>query len=57
MNNRKPDLLSITPVESYTPPEIPTFSDSGNGELLKKLPSRWQRNAKVVLDIGPILLL
>ena len=44
-------MLEIKSVESYEPPKIPTFDDD-NSELLKKLPSRWQRNAKVLACIG-----
>jgi len=45
------DILKIEPVESYSPPKIPTFDDD-NSAMLKKLPSRWQRNAKVLACIG-----
>ena len=43
--------LSIAPVETYEAPEIPVFG-SDNSALLKKLPSRWQKNAKIVACIG-----
>ena len=43
--------LSIDPVETYEAPEIPVFG-SDNSALLKKLPTRWQKNAKIVACIG-----
>jgi len=47
------DLLSLTPVQSYAAPAIPTLSDTrANPALLKKLPSRWQKNAAVITCIG-----
>ena len=52
MNN---NLLSINPVEHYIPPNIPTLSEAlGNPALLKKLPSRWQKNAAVIACAGII---
>jgi len=48
MNNNE---LRINPVESYNAPKIPTFSDD-NSAMLKKLPSRWQKNAKVLALVG-----
>jgi len=45
------DNLKIQAIENYEPPKIPTF-DEDNSALLKKLPSRWQRNAKVLACIG-----
>jgi len=45
--------LCITPVENYKAPEIPKFGDN-NSALLKKIPSRWQRNAKVIAGLGLI---
>ena len=45
--------LSITPVEAYNAPEIPMLM-SDNSALLKKLPSRWQKNVKVIACIGVI---
>jgi len=48
----KNDLLSITPVESYTPPQIPTFADGENSAMLKKLPVRWRKNAAIFACAG-----
>lgn len=54
MENSKNDL-KINPVESYQPPKIPTLSDlCGNSALLKKLPSRWAKNAAVITCAGII---
>ena len=45
--------LSIKAVEIYNAPEILTLS--GNSQpLLKKLPKRWQKNAKVIACFGVI---
>jgi len=44
-------MLEIKPVKSYEPPKIPTF-DEDNSAMLKKLPNRWKRNAKVLACIG-----
>ncbi|MCL2856579.1 MAG: hypothetical protein FWE19_02485 [Oscillospiraceae bacterium] len=47
------DMLSIRPVEKYEAPEIPTLRDTrSNPALLKKLPSRWKKNAAVITCIG-----
>jgi len=43
--------LSVNPVKTYSAPALPTFGDD-NPTLLKKLPSRWQKNAKVIACIG-----
>ena len=43
--------ISINPVETYKSPEIPVFG-SDNSALLKKLPSRWQKNAKILACLG-----
>ena len=51
MQNNRNDQLGINPVESYEAPKIPTLSDD-NTAALKKLPSRWQKNAKVIACIG-----
>ena len=45
--------LSVSPVEDYKAPEIPTF-ENNNSALLKKLPSRWQKNAKIIAGLGII---
>lgn len=47
------NILGVNPVEKYSPPKYPAYTDTGkNPALLKKLPSRWQRNAKVLACIG-----
>jgi len=51
MPNFENPLLKIKPVETYAAPKIPTFSED-NSALLKKLPTRWQKNAKVLACIG-----
>jgi len=43
--------LNITPVENYNAPEIPTFEDN-NTAIVKKLPSRWQKSAKIIAGLG-----
>ncbi|MCL2377005.1 MAG: copper amine oxidase N-terminal domain-containing protein [Defluviitaleaceae bacterium] len=43
--------LQISPVTDYKAPEIPMFGDN-NSDILKKLPSRWQKNAKVIASLG-----
>ena len=43
--------LCISPVETYEALQIPRFVDH-NPALLKKLPSRWQKNAKVIAGLG-----
>jgi len=45
--------LDIHPVESYEAPQLPTFGES-NPELLKKMPSRWQANTKIIASLGLI---
>ena len=45
--------LCIAPVETYKAPEIPMFMND-NSALLKKLPSRWQKNVKVIACMGVI---
>ena len=47
------DSLNIVPMTNYTPPKLPTLqSAKNNPALLKKLPSRWQKNAAVIACIG-----
>jgi len=43
------NLLSLSPVENYTPPALPMLADRPE---LKKLPARWKRNAAVVACAG-----
>jgi len=45
--------FNINPVKTYNQPNIPTFKDN-NPTLLKKLPKRWQHNAKVIACMGVI---
>ena len=53
MENIKEQLLKIEPVENYNAPEIPKLNEARNRPaLLKKLPSRWHKNAKVIACIG-----
>ena len=43
----------MSPVAQYTPPEYPTNADAKNNPaLLKKLPSRWRRNAAAAACVG-----
>ena len=45
--------LRIAPVKNYIAPKYPTRKDTGtNPSILKELPSRWQKNAKVIACIG-----
>ncbi|MCL2528157.1 MAG: hypothetical protein FWE42_07020 [Defluviitaleaceae bacterium] len=48
--------LCVNPVEDYQVPEIPTFEED-NSRLLKKLPTRWQKCAKVIAGIGLVGML
>jgi len=48
--------LRINPVEDYKAPEIPIFGDN-NADMLKKLPSRWQKNVKVIASLGLVGML
>ena len=45
------DLFGLSPVQAYTPPQLPTFSEADPTQL-KQLPSRWAKNAAVVACIG-----
>ena len=45
--------LSINPIEAYKGPEIPTF-ENDNSAILKKLPLRWRKNAKISAGLGLI---
>ena len=45
--------LDVSPVEEYEAPDIPTFEDN-NPAMLKKLPSRWKKNAKIIACVGII---
>jgi len=55
MKNPKDCLTTLSPLKSYTPPELPKLKDAGNDPMfLKTLPSRWQNNAKVLTCVGLI---
>ena len=45
------DLPGLSPVQAYTPPQLPTFREAPPAQL-KKLPSRWAKNAAVVACVG-----
>jgi len=46
-------FLSLSPLKKYAAPKYPNYLQThSNPDLLKKLPSRWQRNAKVLACIG-----
>ena len=44
--------LQAHPVETYTPPNIPTLDDAQDTQLLKTLPSRWKKNTAVLACLG-----
>jgi len=47
------NILTVTPVKKYAAPKYPTSTDAMHTpELLRKLPSRWKKNAAVVTAIG-----
>jgi len=49
------DTFSVTPIRKYKSPQYPTYDDArGDSKLLKKLPSRWKKNAKVLACLGLI---
>jgi len=53
MGSDKEDLLHINPVKNYETPQMPTLENAHrDSSLLKKLPSRWKKNATVVTSIG-----
>jgi hypothetical protein len=46
-------FLDINPLKDYSTPKYPDYILAyNNPDLLKKLPSRWQKNAKVIACIG-----
>jgi len=52
-NNTRKNTITATPVKKYTSPKYPTQAESiRSPELLKKLPSRWQKNAAVIAAVG-----
>ena len=47
------NTISVTPVNNYAAPNYPSLLDANNNpDLLQKLPSRWQKNAKVIAAAG-----
>jgi len=49
VKNDNRDMFCINPVNQYSAPEIPTLADvKCNPTILKKLPARWKKNAKVL---------
>jgi len=53
MRNENDCLLQLNPVKKYVTPKYPVYTQaSENPGLLKKLPTRWQKNAKVVSCLG-----
>ena len=51
----KTNHINVTPVKFYTPPKYPTIMLAKNDpKLLRKLPSRWEKNAAVVVSMGMI---
>jgi hypothetical protein len=51
----KTNDINIAPVKKYTPPKYPTIISAKNDpNLLQKLPSRWEKNASVVVALGLI---
>ena len=48
--------FQIIPVKNYKVPMIPTLSDN-NSDLLKKMPKRWRKNAKVLASWGLVGML
>ena len=55
MNKNKGDLSGLNPVDSYDPPRLPSLEDARkNPALLKKLPTRWQNNTRVITCMGLI---
>ena len=46
-------MISLTPVKRYAPPKYPTQTRAElDPKLLRKLPSRWEKNAAVVAAVG-----
>ena len=51
----KTNDIKVTPVKKYAPPKYPTRADAQCAPLLlRKLPSRWEKNAAVVAAVGMI---
>ena len=50
---KEENILFVKPVKKYAIPKYPTQKYAENNpELLRKLPSRWQKNAAVIAAIG-----
>jgi hypothetical protein len=55
IRNENKYLSYLNPVGKYARPKYPVYAEAcDNPELLKKLPSRWQKNANVIACIGLI---
>ncbi|MCL2158340.1 MAG: hypothetical protein FWH48_02915, partial [Oscillospiraceae bacterium] len=49
----KTNDIYVTPVKKYAPPKYPTQKEAALApELLRKLPSRWKKNAAVAAMLG-----
>jgi hypothetical protein len=47
------DKITINPMKTYTPPNVPTLEESRkNPDFLKKLPLRWRKKAAVIAAAG-----
>ncbi|MCL2443811.1 MAG: hypothetical protein FWD13_10170 [Treponema sp.] len=58
MRNENDCLIQLNPVKRYVTPKYPVYTQaSENPELLKKLPTRWQKNAKVISCLGAMGML
>ena len=50
---KKYTLEALSPVTTYSSPAVPTFEERKvNGEVLKKLPRRWQSSSAVLATLG-----
>ena len=50
---KKYTLEALSPVTTYSSPAVPTFEERKvNGEVLKKLPRRWQNSSAVLATLG-----
>lgn len=48
---KKDDLLTITPMEDYIAPKLPTYADD-LPDISKKIPRRWKRRAVIAATVG-----
>jgi hypothetical protein len=47
------DMFSLNPVRKYEAPRYPIYTEAiDNPMLLKKIPSRWQKNTRVITCLG-----